>query len=285
MSGVNHRECPSCHRIDCIFTDERAGRTECHNCGTVLDNSILSEEAEWRNFEGEEDKAHAEKEDSIFPNEGAGDGQSLAREASHKKNVNTARDKINSLCKKLHFSERIASKANAIFVEFEKNRPKNVRGANKPSLLLAIIRVSCNAWGEAVEDDVFLKSTGITHAEFNRSKKKLKAILKDLPHTASAVPKKIQTIVAKLVKTDLIRPELDIILTEKARHAFAVCRDKLLGKQPATVACVSIIFAARHEKLSLVASDVAAAAGITEATLDSAIAAVGPLAGTLFDGI
>ena len=139
--------------------------------------------------------------------------------------------------------------------------------------------------GEAVEDDKFLKTTGITHAEFNRSKKKLKEILKDLPHTASVVPKKIQTIVTKLVKVGLIRPENGIVFTEKARHAFAKCRDKLSGKQPATVACVSIIFAAQHEKISLTEGDVAKAADITEATLNSALGIVGPLAGTLFKDI
>lgn len=45
--------CTRCQSEDSVFTDWAAGDIVCHNCGFVLDESILDESAEWNHYEGD----------------------------------------------------------------------------------------------------------------------------------------------------------------------------------------------------------------------------------------
>jgi transcription initiation factor TFIIB len=53
MNTININKCTLCKSEDSIITDFTNGQIVCTNCGAVLDDRIIDETSEWRNFSSE----------------------------------------------------------------------------------------------------------------------------------------------------------------------------------------------------------------------------------------
>ena len=53
MYTLNIDRCTLCNSENTIITDFNSGQVACTNCGAVLDDRIIDETSEWRNFSSE----------------------------------------------------------------------------------------------------------------------------------------------------------------------------------------------------------------------------------------
>jgi transcription initiation factor TFIIB len=284
MITITIDRCPNCRAESSILTDFTSGQVACSNCGIVLDDRIIDETSEWRNFSGDSSGSG-----SADPNRVGGpinpflDDNSLSTAISTKNNTGTlSRWKFRSLGSgnrslmrgfkkledfsfKLDLHNIIVDKSKDTLKKIEES--KKLKGRSLDCVLAAVIFHACRQCQAPRTIKEIISTLNLNKKDVSRCYNSIKKIIctpNDVPIINSTIGL-VSTYCNKLeVTNEIKKASIDI--------AEEVCKREIIaGRNPSTVATAAITFALRlYDSMKTSKRDIAEISKVTENTTNSA---------------
>lgn len=284
MITVNIEKCPVCNMFNTVITDFNAGQVACTNCGVVLDDRIIDETSEWRNFSTENPGSS-----NNDPNRVGGPINPYLDEinlsttiATNKRNGILSKWKhrslgsggrslyrifkrVDELAGKLDLPLSIIEKSKDILITVEKS--KKLKGRSLDNIIASVFFQACRKCNAPRTMKDLVQSLQLERKDVSRCFNAIKSIIAD-PHDN---PISLNTL--GLVSFYCNRLETSIQIKKAATDiAEEVCKREIIaGRNPSTVATASIWFAIKLFSYTKVSKkDISEQSKTTENTINSA---------------
>ena len=253
MISSNLTVCPNCKSTNSILTDFSAGQIACSNCALVLDDRIIDESSEWRNFscdnpgQNQNDPNRVGSAINIFLDE------SLNSTIIATKNNNSTLSKWRnrslggsnrSLQRGFRRLDELASKiglANAIVDRSKDNlkkveETKKLKGRSLDAAIAVIFFFACRESQASRGIKDIVQDLQLDRKEVNRTFSALKKIL-SVPETNG-----IKENITELVRKYGFNLEVEPVVIDVARQIVEkVCDAEIVvGRSPATIAATAL---------------------------------------------
>ena len=285
MITTNIERCPRCKSENSIKTDFTYGQVVCTNCGTVLDERIIDETSEWRNFSSENPGSS-----SNDPNRVGGPINPYMDEINlstiihtnsrngvlskwrHRSIGNGGRSltrifkRVEELAGKLDLQMSIIEKSKDLLVLVEKE--KKLKGRSLDCIIASVFFIACRRCNAPRTLKDLVQGLQLDKKDVSRCFNCIKTIISD-----NSQEHRIAINTVGLVQNYCNKLEIKNVIKRAACEiSEEVCKQEIIaGRNPATVATASIFFALRlYEEYSITKKDIAEQSKTTENTINSA---------------
>jgi transcription initiation factor TFIIB len=285
MITLNIDKCIICKAENTVITDFSFGQVVCTNCGAVLDERIIDETSEWRNFSSENPGSG-----SSDPNRVGGPINPYLDEinlsttiATNKRNGVLAKWKhrslgsggrslyrifkrVDELAAKLDFPMSIIEKSKDILITVEKS--KKLKGRSLDCIIASVFFQACRKCNAPRTIKDLVQSLQLEKKDVSKCFNAIKGIISD-PHDNP-----ITTNTLGLVNLFCNKLEIPNNITKAAKEiAEEICKKEIIaGRNPSTVATAAIFFAVKLYNYSNKYSkkDISEQSKTTENTINTA---------------
>jgi transcription initiation factor TFIIB len=285
MITCNIDRCPICKCENSIKTDFNLGQVACTNCGAVLDDRIIDETSEWRNFSSENPGSS-----SSDPNRVGGPVNPYLDEVNlstvihtNKKNSPLSKwqhrsmgtggrslhrifKRVDELAAKLDLPTSITDKSRNLLLLVEQS--KKLKGRSLDCIIASVFFEACRKCNAYRTLKDIVQNLQLEKRDVNRCFNSIKTIIVDNPEV-DKIPNNTRGLI------NLYCNKLDI--PPKIRNAaydisWEVCKKEIIaGRNPSTVATASIFYALNlFEYSKITKKDIAEISKTTENTINSA---------------
>jgi transcription initiation factor TFIIB len=283
MITLNIDICPNCKAKDSVITDFTNGQVACTQCGSVLDDRIIDETSEWRNFSSENPGGSNDPnrvggpinpylEDinlstTIATTKKNGILSKWSRRSigSGNKSLHRIFRRVDELAMKLDLPLSIIDTSKDLLIKVEK--AGKLKGRSLDSIIAAVFFAACrqNRAPKTINDIV--QNLQLEKGEVSKAFSAIKTII------ASSQDLSISSNTVGLVGTYCNRLETSNQIKKAACDiAEEVCKKEIVaGRNPSTVATASILFALNlYKDITLTKKDISNLSKTTENTIASA---------------
>lgn len=284
MITSNIHSCPHCFTENTIIIDFTSGQVACTNCGCVVEDRIIDETSEWRNFSNENPGSGASDQNRVGgPINPYLDEVSLSTKISTKNNkgplakykhrafesgnrsILRGMEKIEELAIKLELLMSIVEKSKDVYKTVMDN--KKLKGRSLEGIIAAIFYHVCrqNSANRSLSDIV--TRLKINKKEFVRCFKSIEPLI-----TSSTDRDNVENTVGL---SNLFCNKLEIPIKIKSIAADItreVCEKELLaGRNPNTVASACIFYTSLLTDFKIDKKEISKISQISEITITNAL--------------
>jgi len=174
--------------------------------------------------------------------------------------------KVNELSEILQLPTLIRQNAKDILRQFEKKRPKNMKGLRKDSFILAVLLLAAKQEQGGRTLKSFSRATNVEEKEIKKFYKLLRdRYIKEYTETRARKP--IEEEVKELVEVFSNKLQQPFYIIKEAKEVGGKAITFLEGKRPSSIAAASILFVANVHQLPCKQQELAVVAGISTNTL------------------
>jgi transcription initiation factor TFIIB len=284
MYTLNIDRCILCKSEDSIITDFTNGQIACTNCGTVLDDRIIDETSEWRNFSSENPGSS-----NSDPNRVGGPINPYLDEINLSTTISTTKrngilskwqrrslgsggrslyrifKRVDELASKLDLPQSIIEKTKDILMTVEKSN--KLKGRSLESVIASVFFHACRLCNAPRTLKDLVQSLNLEKKDVSRCFNAIKGVI-SLPQDTS-----IASNTTGLVHNYCYKLGISTnIRTAAIEIAEEVCKKEIVaGRNPATVATASIYYALKlFGEGKLTKKDISEVSKTTENTINSA---------------
>eukprot|EP01090_Pellita_catalonica_P000241 TRINITY_DN10169_c0_g1_i1.p1 TRINITY_DN10169_c0_g1~~TRINITY_DN10169_c0_g1_i1.p1 ORF type:complete len:308 (-),score=49.72 TRINITY_DN10169_c0_g1_i1:47-970(-) len=275
---ANHYpECKSCRTAAYILEDRRQGCLTCSRCGIIAEEMYIDPYSEIRRFANDDKSASRDRTSRVSDEmrgrdlgTQVGKGNRLLQQTNRRiqssddRKLRDGYENIEEFSTRLNLQDTEITKAKEIFNKYESKRPKTFRTKLAP-LIWAILGVA----SKKTTYDQISKMTGISKREINKA----------LVNLRKVVPNVSEGGVLRTAPKDLIPKICSTLNFESAQLAHQVRMDAvdfsdkamayLEGRRPNSIAAMAVWTIVEERAIPLEKKEVAAAAGISAATINN----------------
>jgi len=269
------RQCknPTCRATKGFVEDIKTGDLVCLNCGRVLEEKLIDQGADWRNFDDNKDKSHAVVSNNLIESmsttiaeeKGSGSRLSVAQRSiameSSERAIMEVSSKINEIGARLGFTEDILKRARHAYKTFYESKQRTMRGSKGEPIVCALLYLSCKEEGVPRTFKELSKESGVNEKEIRGMYTKITKILPKTTGVTTAVAP------ADLIIRFCSKLNLPQSVVTEAQDIARLNTPNLEGKNPNSIAAASILAASKASDPQRLAKDIAKAASITSATV------------------
>ena len=282
--------CKYCKAQNSIITDFSAGQVVCSSCGAVLEDRIIDETYEGRNFGSENQgsggkdqtrvgspiNAYAEEFNagvSIATKKNGTPLSNIRMRSSGSSNNSLQRifKKADELAQKLDLKQIIVNKAKDLLALVEKQ--KKLKGRSLDCIIASVIYVACRLWNVPRPLPEIAKNLGLEKKTVNKCFNSIKHII--IENNDNQIAQNVSGLVnsyCNKLEEKLEKQEKRKSLKKDAMEiSEMICNKEVIaGRNPSTIAAVSILIASRLLELTLSKKDIADTTTTTENTISNA---------------
>ena len=275
--------CKYCKAQNSIITDFSAGQVVCSSCGAVLEDRIIDETYEGRNFGSENQgsggkdqtrvggpiNAYAEEFNvgvSIATRKNGTPLSNIRMRSSGSSNNSLQRifKKADELAQKLDLKQSIVDKTRDLLALVEKQ--KKLKGRSLDCIIASVIYVACRLRNVPRPLPEIAKNLGLEKKTVNKCFNSIKHII--IENNDNQIAQNV----SGLVNSYCNKMEQPNSLKKAAMEiSEMICNKEVIaGRNPSTIAAVSILIASRLLELKLSKKDIADTTTTTENTISNA---------------
>jgi transcription initiation factor TFIIB len=284
MYTINIDKCTLCKSEDSIITDFTNGQVACTNCGAVLDDRIIDETSEWRNFSSENPGSS-----NSDPNRVGGPINPYLDEINLSTTISTKKrngilskwqrrslgsggrslyrifKRVDELASKLDLSQSIIEKSKDILITVEKSN--KLKGRSLESVIASVFFHACRLCSAPRTLKDIVQSLNLEKKDVSRCFNAIKHII-SLPEDTSIAANIVGLVHNYSYKLGI----LTNVRTAAIEIAEEVCKKEIIaGRNPSSVATAAIYYALRLFGFhSITKKDIADVSKTTENTINSA---------------
>ncbi len=276
--------CPHCNAENSIITDFTSGQVACTNCGCVIDDRIIDETSEWRNFSSENPGSGGTDQNRVGgPLNPYLDEVSLSTKIATKNNkgplakfkhrafesgnrsILRGMEKIEELAIKLELLMSIVEKSKDVYKNVIDN--KKLKGRSLEGIIAAIFYHVCrqNNANRSLQDIV--NRLKLNKKEFVRCFKSIEPLI-----TSSTDRDNVENTIGL---SNVFCNKLEIAIKIKSIAADItreICEKEILaGRNPNTVAAACICYTLMLHNIPINRKDISSISQIGETTIQSAL--------------
>ena len=285
--------CKYCNAQNSIITDFSAGQVVCSSCGAVLEDRIIDETYEGRNF-GSENQGSGGKDQtrvgvpinayteefnagvSIATKKNGTPLSNIRMRSSGSSNNSLQRifKKADELAQKLDLKLSIVDKAKDLLALVEKQ--KKLKGRSLDCIIASVIYVACRLWNVPRPLPEIAKNLGLEKKTVNKCFNSIKHIIienndnqiaQNVSGLVNSYCNKLQEKLEKLEKPE----KRNSLKKDAIEISEMICNKEVIaGRNPSTIAAVSILIASRLLELPLSKKEIADTTTTTENTISNA---------------
>ena len=282
MITITVERCPNCRSESSILTDFTSGQVACSNCGVVLDDRIIDETSEWRNFSGDScgnsdpnrvggpinpylDDSNLSTAISTKSSSGTLSRWKFRSFGSGNRSLMRGFKKLEDFSFKLDLHNIIIDKSKDTLKKIEES--KKLKGRSLDCVLAAVIFHACRQCQAPRTIKEIIQALNLSKKDVSRCYNSIKKIICspfDVPIINSTIGL-VSTYCNKLeIPNEIKKASIDI--------AEEVCKREIIaGRNPSTVATAAIIFAFRlFDFTKITKRDISEMSKVTENTTQSA---------------
>ena len=282
--------CKYCKAQNSIITDFSAGQVVCSSCGAVLEDRIIDETYEGRNF-GSENQGSGGKDQtrvggpinayteefnagvSIATKKNGTPLSNIRMRSSGSSNNSLQRifKKADELAQKLDLKQCIVDKAKDLLALVEKQ--KKLKGRSLDCIIASVIYVACRLKNVPRPLPEIAKNLGLEKKTVNKCFNSIKHII--IENNDNQIAQNVSGLVnsyCNKLEEKLEKQEKRKSLKKDAMEiSEMICNKEVIaGRNPSTIAAVSILIASRLLELTLSKKDIADTTTTTENTISNA---------------
>ena len=282
--------CKYCNAQNSIITDFSAGQVVCSSCGAVLEDRIIDETYEGRNF-GSENQGSGGKDQtrvggpinayteeinggvSIATKKNGTPLSNIRMRSSGSSNNSLQRifKKADELAHKLDLKQCIVDKAKDLLALVEKQ--KKLKGRSLDCIIASVIYVACRLSNVPRPLPEIAKNLGLEKKTVNKCFNSIKHII--IENNDNQIAQNVSGLVnsyCNKLEEKLEKQEKRKSLKKDAMEiSEMICNKEVIaGRNPSTIAAVSILIASRLNELQLSKKDIADTTTTTENTISNA---------------
>jgi transcription initiation factor TFIIB len=288
MYTLNIDRCKICQSADCIITDFTNGQIACTNCGAVLDDRIIDETSEWRNFSSENPGSS-----NSDPNRVGGPINPYLDEINLSTTISTNKrngilskwqrrslgsggrslyrifKRVDELASKLDLPLSIIEKTKDILINVEKSN--KLKGRSLESVIASVFFHACRLCNAPRTLKDLVKDLNLEKKDVSRCFNAIKNVI-SLPQDTSLAAN-----ITGLVNQYCYKLNIPAnIRSASSEISEEVCSKEIIaGRNPATVATASILYALKlFGETKLSKKEISDASKTTENTINSAFQAL-----------
>ena len=279
--------CKYCKAQNSIITDFSAGQVVCSSCGAVLEDRIIDETYEGRNFGSENQgsggkdqtrvggpiNAYAEEINagvSIATKKNGTPLSNIRMRSSGSSNNSLQRifKKADELAQKLDLKLSIVDKARDLLALVEKQ--KKLKGRSLDCIIASVIYVACRLKNVPRPLPEIAKNLGLEKKTVNKCFNSIKHII--IENNDNQIAQNVSGLVNSYCnKMDLEEKKKQNLKKAAMEISEMICNKEVIaGRNPSTIAAVSILIAARLLELGLSKKEIADKTTTTENTISNA---------------
>ena len=291
--------CKYCKAQNSIITDFSAGQVVCSSCGAVLEDRIIDETYEGRNF-GSENQGSGGKDQtrvggpinayteefnggvSIATKKNGTPLSNIRMRSSGSSNNSLQRifKKADELAQKLDLKQIIVNKAKDLLALVEKQ--KKLKGRSLDCIIASVIYVACRLSNVPRPLPEIAKNLGLEKKTVNKCFNSIKHIIienndnqiaQNVSGLVNSYCNKLEEKLKKLEKQEKQEKQekRNSLKKDAMEISEMICNKEVIaGRNPSTIAAVSILIASRLNELSLSKKDIADTTTTTENTISNA---------------
>lgn len=288
--------CKYCNAQNSIITDFSAGQVVCSSCGAVLEDRIIDETYEGRNF-GSENQGSGGKDQtrvggpinayteeinagvSIATKKNGTPLSNIRMRSSGSSNNSLQRifKKADELAQKLELKKSIVDKAKDLLALVEKQ--KKLKGRSLDCIIASVIYVACRLTNVPRPLPEIAKNLGLEKKTVNKCFNSIKHII--IENNDNQIAQNVSGLVnsycnkleEKLKKQENQenQEKWKSLKKDAMEISEMICNKEVIaGRNPNTIAAVSILIASRLNELQLSKKDIADTTTTTENTISNA---------------
>ena len=282
--------CKYCKAQNSIITDFSAGQVVCSSCGAVLEDRIIDETYEGRNFGSENQgsggkdqtrvgspiNAYAEEFNagvSIATKKNGTPLSNIRMRSSGSSNNSLQRifKKADELAQKLDLKQIIVNKAKDLLALVEKQ--KKLKGRSLDCIIASVIYVACRLKNVPRPLPEIAKNLGLEKKTVNKCFNSIKHII--IENNDNQIAQNVSGLVNSYCNKLEEKLEKQEKRKSLKKHAMEISemicnKEVIAGRNPSTIAAVSILIASRLLELTLSKKDIADTTTTTENTISNA---------------
>ena len=288
--------CKYCNAQNSIITDFSAGQVVCSSCGAVLEDRIIDETYEGRNF-GSENQGSGGKDQtrvggpinayteeinagvSIATKKNGTPLSNIRMRSSGSSNNSLQRifKKADELAQKLELKKSIVDKAKDLLALVEKQ--KKLKGRSLDCIIASVIYVACRLTNVPRPLPEIAKNLGLEKKTVNKCFNSIKHIIignndnqiaQNVSGLVNSYCNKLEEKLKKQEKQEN-QEKWKSLKKDAMEISEMICNKEVIaGRNPNTIAAVSILIASRLNELQLSKKDIADTTTTTENTISNA---------------
>ena len=281
-------KCKNCGMEDSIVTNFNAGQVECKACGAVLEERIIDETYEGRNFGNENQTSGKDQtrvggpmsrytEDITPVNVVSKHNGDISTKMRHRSsgikcsNITQINSKTDLLGSKLELSPATLGIAKDLLADLEQK--DKLKGRSLESIIAAVFYFACRQEGIPRKLSQISKVLGLDQKTVNKSFNMIKGYVNKKDDD------QITRTVSGLVRLccDIIQKELNDNkkVSELKKYSSEICelickKEIIAGRNPSTIAAASVLIASKLLEMKIGKKDIANSTSTTENTISNA---------------
>ena len=292
-------KCTNCGVEDSIVTNFNAGQVECKACGAVLEDRIIDETYEGRNFGNENQTSGKDQtrvggpmsrytEDITPVNVVSKHNGDISTKMRHRSsgvkfsNINQICSKTEKLGEKLSLSSSTLGIAKDLLLDLEKK--DKLKGRSLESIIASVFYFACRQEGIPRKLSQISKVLELEQKTVNKSFNMIKGYVNktlddQITKTVSGLVRlccdKIQEALKEQNKklSELNDPNKKV--SELKKYSSEICelickKEIIAGRNPSTIAAASVLIAAKLLEMNIGKKDIANSTSTTENTISNA---------------
>ena len=293
MFTHNYDKCPYCNASNCIETDPKEGQITCSACGVILEERIIDETNELRNFGGDGQGSGGKDLNRVGgPTSEYNDSQktlviNIRGQKWSNRTINTSGSNmskyyslVDTLADQLNLKDNIRENTRELISGISSK--KKFKGSSLEYTVASVIFAACQI-------NMIPMTLAELASKLELDKKKLIKSVKIVKPSIMEISQysiNLKNNLINLVDKRCASLSLDTVISEKARKIVTIISDKeiLSGKQPNTISAASIYLACQITGNGKSKQEITEENKISESTVNNSLNILKEYKDIIFEG-